>query len=336
MGALPWFYAFDHLPATVDGSGMVTGDGALDLQVIGGGSASRLVADTISGRSRTVYRTHRGACYIAKNVPAGTQFTIGGFIRLARDKDLIRWMVGGDEKLLLTHAAGALQLMRGATVLCTGPALALNIWTYIEVGLVLDATVGHCRVRINGVAEASMDLDAANTSNVAGDVTSIMYGHTWGNVDHNMNLSDLYIREELEFYGPIQLRLLNLDSDIAVDWVPDSGATNYTQAQLPVNVASYLDSDTLSDVDENGVEDLPASANSIIAVVRVSVSEAPDGGAPQIKHGLKRGATAEYGTERTVGVGGVRSQLTVFGTQPNSDPWSLVAVDEIVSLRESA
>jgi len=336
MSALPWFYAYDHLPATVAGGAMAPGDGALDALVNGVGGISPLASDTISGRSRTVLETHRLASYVQKAVPAGTQFTVGCFLKIARNKDLIRWLVGSTEKLLLTHDAGSLQVKRGATVLCTGSTLATGTWYYIEIALVLDATVGYCRVRINGAAEASMDLDDANTSNTAGDVTNIRFGHAAGSLDTNVRWSDHYIREELEFYGPLQLRLLNLVSDVSADWTPDSGATNYTQAQLPAVMTSYLDSDTLDDVDENGVEDLPAGVNSIIAVARVSVSEAPDGGAPQIKHGLKRGVTEDYGDERTVGVGGARSQLTVFETQPNDDPWSIAAVDEIVSLRKSA
>jgi len=327
MLTLPWYMAFGHLPTT--SANYALGHNAL------ASVSNAYVESSFGGRRALVSRlTTTGGFTVT--LPTSTTYAIGFYYRTSwvTDPEVFDLRAGSTVRFRLALDTGKVKVYSdaGATLLGTGTAtLSVDTWTYIEVAVTFHGSNASVLVHVNGVA----DIDVSGVAMAGTGVDTARWWRAGGSTGY-AGWTNLYVRDEATLHGPIEMTRLNLDSDVAVDWDPDSGATNYTQVQLPAVATSYLDSDTLGDVDENGVGDLPAGVNSIIAVCRVSMAEAPDGGAPQIRHGLKRGTDEEYGTERSVGVGGPRTQLTVFGTQPNGDPWSVAAVDELVSLRKSA
>jgi hypothetical protein len=180
--------------------------------------------------------------------------------------------------------------------------------------------------------------EGVDTKDTAGDLATMWLRGVGGLTSTYTYFTDIYYEEiaaKANRLGPIRGRLLNATSDVSVDWTPDSGSDNYTQVQMPVGTGSYVDSDTLDDVDEYGLADLPSGVNSILGVTRITVGEAPDGGAPQISHGIKRGSTELYGVERNVGMGVPATQATHFATQPDLSPWTVAAVNDLVLLRKA-
>jgi len=239
---------------------------------------------------------------------------------------------------LFVNASGLVEVRRGTTVLGTSTTAVLgaNTESYVELCVLFDGTSGAFVLQVNGAEEAS--ASAVNTADVAVGTGCTRLDLMGANsTTGHFGYTDLYVRERADievpgFLGPIIGHLINPTSDISVDWTPDSGADNYARVQTPAATGSYIDSDTVDEVDEYGLASLPAGVNNVLAVSRVSVSEAPDGGAPQISHGIKRGATEKYGAGLTVGVGGVLTQMTHFDTQPDDSSWSVAAVNELVSL----
>jgi len=337
--AFEWKMAFDHLPTGADGRIWSVGEGAI--------AAHSSTNNEVFSRDLGTFGVRRcmglaDNAYMSVGVDPGLQFTVGMFFSPALRwagalRHLLLFMVGGTEKvsLRLSPATGTFDVRRGSTTVATSAgALISQGSNYVEFTVYMHASEGSFALRVNGVEVFSGGNDL-NLSNTAGDVDSIRFHNPVDYSPNNLDFTDLYIRDGGEFLGPIKGSLLNPTSDVSVDWTPDSGATNYTQVQAPAATASYADSDTVDDEDEYGLADLPAGINSIISVTRVTVGEAPDGGAPQISHGIKRGATELYGVERTVGVGGPRTQATHFGTQPDLSPWSVAAVNDLVLLRKA-
>jgi hypothetical protein len=321
--AFEWFMSPAHLPLGTTSPFWAVGDGAL-AGVYGSGLS---IADQDGRRS---LRGDTSSGYIFA-VPGLSEFRMGGRWRhQIRDQTLIGFRNVANSELLNVYltSAGGLNVRRDTTVLASyaGP-LSTGVWYYMEVHVVFHGSAGSVTMKIDGVEVLS--ATGLDTLAVAGPCEFVrLHGGNFG------FWADLYANDRGAFLGPLEFRRLDPTSDIATAWAPDSGTANFSRVAGVAATSSYVESNTVDDTDEYGVENVPVGVNSIIAVVRYSVSEAPEGGAPQIAQGLKRGATEKYVTdpERTVGVGGPRTQLTPHLTQPNGSPWSVAAADEINSL----
>jgi hypothetical protein len=339
--AFEWFMAFDHLPATATGRAMAVGDGALTTAF-----ASSGVTLYDYGGIRRLRTLEGNNSAWTKNVPNltelvfGVRFVVDGGSEFNTARAVIGFYNGSTLLLnLYRNTNHTWDVRRGTTTLASDIfSLGLNVDAYIEISAKIDATAGDYTIRLHtglGMTEAS--ASGVNTGNAV--ITSIQGGPRFYSNGSGTSYTYMYARErpesQLGFYGPIVMRRLDIDSDISTDWVPDTGSVNYSRLTGVVDTASYVTSDTLDDTDEYGIADLPTGINSIISVVRYNVSEAPDGGSPQVAQGLKRGTTEKYVTnpERMVGVSASpATQLTPHMTQPDGSPWSVAAVDDISAL----
>jgi hypothetical protein len=172
-----------------------------------------------------------------------------------------------------------------------GRASAAGSNQYYELAVVFDDTDGAFVLRAHGVSGteevSASGINNANAAVGAGCVRLDLRGSN--STSASMGYTDLYVRERADiespgFHGPIELRLLDFEADVATDWTPDSGTDNYARisgAQREA-LASYIETNTLGDKDRYELGDLPAELNSIIAVIPVAVGLAPSGGAPQV------------------------------------------------------
>jgi hypothetical protein len=332
-----YFYTFDHLPTGTTGRDWAQGDGA--LEAVNTNSVTQVYA--VGHRWLGGNFNAQPLCRIA--VPDLEELVVGFLWRRNDTNDStpapfveLRNVANAMQLNLFRNGTDIL-VRRGGTTLHTVSGFTFNPDTnyYVELSCRIGDTEGDWVLRINGEELASGSSENTGT----GLIRAIQFNVKGATVTRGY-FSRIYIRERPEgqdgFYGPLAFSLLNPTADVVADWVPDSGVDNYARVQAPADSGSYVESDTVGDVDEYELADLPSGANSIVAMVRVSVSFAPLGGAPQIEHGFKRGATEAYGVERTVGVGGGRSQATAFVTQPNGSPWSVAAAEEVTILRRSA
>jgi hypothetical protein len=341
--AADFFFSPEHIPNGTSTAirDMALGDGALEAWAQSAGTTHGVA--TVDGRKwlNASTWTLGGNWWSApvRGTPL-TVLTVGMRVIYGgtRDEYLFRFMNPTNGTILDLHctAAGVLTLRRGATVLATGTTtLSALQEIYLELEVTLDATVGAFKLVQNG-SEVLMEGSGENTQNNTGGCARIRMSGGGQTTGDNAYIRDIYIKPGGGFYGPVVVRKLDLDADISTEWTPDSGTENYSRLTGVNSAASYVESETLGDTDVYGVEDLPAGINSIIAVVPFTVGVAPDGGAPQVKLGLVRGADTAAGEERTVGVGGARTQQVAHMTQPNTTPWSIAAVNEIRMRMESA
>jgi hypothetical protein len=314
--SLPWFFAYDHISAGQPTQAV--GDGGLTSQ-----PQSIALNSTINRRVAEdgQYADH------AKSIPATDRIAFG--IRLSSIGEL-RFRAGGLSTNIVTvrQSSGNLQVNINGTNHSTVVPIPSE-WFYVEVFIYSHATEGQVIVRFNGTEAFNM-----TNVNTRGSATS---GITQVRIHWNSS-TDLYIREApLEgspFYGPIILRYLRPVSDDTAVWTPTgSGTGNWgrvADATGHDGNTSYVETNTLGNEDVYNMADLPAGVNSIIAVVPVTVSTAPSGGAPQVELGLTTGAgTVSTGT-RTVGVSNYQTQMGAAQTEkPGGGGWSIAAVDEL-------
>jgi hypothetical protein len=324
-----------------------TGGAILNGQVGQGGFDAHNVLEVVAAGAGELGIRAAGTSVVdvwRKNVPDLSEITLG-----------TRWLWqtgGANSKLIFAlyngntlglnvrmTTDGVVAVLRGGTLLADNVAeLNANTRYWVELSAKIDGTEGDWTLRIDGVeigSGSSENTGSAAIDNVRGRAD----GGTAGIGNARGWWGTLYIRErpalEDGFLGPLVPTVLDPDSDVAVDWTPSTGTDNYALVGTPLDIGTYVDSDTATDVDEYTAEDLGAGVNSVVAVLRFSVSEAPNGGSPQIAHGIKRGSTEVYGDERVVGVGGRRYNVTQFETQPNAAPWSVAAVNELRILRKA-
>lgn len=327
--SLPWFYAVDHLPSGAAGKPMILGDGALTS---GGENPSN---DTTLGR---VVLQSAGA--MTKSVAASPRMTIGARVRLSNvstNLEFLRFSNANGVLLNLFRNGGVIEVRRGATVLAATTVILDTSWQYVEFSALFHATAGEFELRSNGqVIVATAGVNTANVA-VSMGATAVEYR---GSSTPVSNWTDLYIRDDDTFHGPIKLTRLTLESDIEANWTRNAGTSNFGRLIETGSDGNttYIESNILANADEYGVENLPQGVNSIIAVVPFAVSTAPNGGAPQIDLRTRVGAGGPLSASdpATVGVSTYQTQTRPQALAPDGSNWSIAKVNDLQLRIEAA
>jgi hypothetical protein len=340
--SLPWYFDFNHLPTGTDGRIYAIGDNAITSF---SSTSTEVVTDANIGpvERRVINLVNTSTMTVA--VPAGTEFAVGFRMNIPGNfsggEVLLNFMVGASVKLnLYLNSDRTISVRRSSTVLGTSTA-AVNRPTgsYVEIATVMDDTVGTFELAIDGVVDEGASGTGLDTSNAAGDVTSIQFRAASSFNPSRINFADLYIRGVAERHGPIYLRPLLPTADVQEQFTPSAGSDNYAlvaDSSGSDGASTYIESSTLGHRDIYTMENLPAGVNSIIAVVAVTVAIAPDGGAPLIAAGVRVGEDVALGAGRAIGTSAYASQATVLTTQPNAQAWSISAVNSAELVVEAA
>jgi hypothetical protein len=322
------YIAFDHLP--VDANAQAVGEGA--LASVSSTNPSTVGVALFGGR-RWMRCNSSGSYDEAvpplKDLVAGQRAAVfSATAAMAMD---FRTAAGASIVSLYRATGNLLEVRQGASVL--GRATRdLSVERYIEM-----------RVRLSGAGADSVHLRVDGTDELI--LTGLNLGSTPISAVRRgsaLYTTDCCIREApaegSPFYGPILMRLLRPVADVSTQWARNGGTSNAGRLADPNGSdfdATYVESQTLGEIDEYTLEQLPPDVNSIIAVVDFSVSTAPAGGAPQIRRSLQTSAGTVAGPEQTVGVGGWRTQMHVRPEKPGGGGWSRASVNELHLLRES-
>jgi hypothetical protein len=336
----PWFYAFDHL--AVGDHQPCMGDGAID-QIQGNTHSAvqtrsgsrrwwRVWSESSSFNGNNEMRLFRAVDHrfvLGIRIVDGTTYT-------HTQRILGTLTAGGGLLLNLAQSGGQLLVRRGTTVLETIPIDIRGVESYVELVGFVDDTDGVWEVWRDGV-----QIGGGTGDTGTGDIGQLEWGAGNRREPAIGFMTDFYYKpwaseSEPAPYGPIILRWLDPEDDVAVDWEPSDGTgPNAPLVPAPRNAATYLDSETVGDTDEYTLGDVPEGVNALIALVRITVGSAPEGGAPQIRHGIRDGASLGWGGSRTIGTQLARTQATMFKERPGGGPWTVAAVDAANILRES-
>jgi len=325
--SLPILIAFDHLPSSQAGAQMAIGPGGFT------NISNNADVEITAGKYLRLYWIPG---YIARfEFPAVVQITLG--VRcytssLNANGTFFSFLASsaGGELLHLDCATGPIRLYRGATLLATGSTVVTDgVGRYLEIQVVFHATAGSVVIRLDGQepGDEEIAITGINTLNGQASCGAAQFEAT-GN-QQNYGFRDIYVREELEFWGSLVPRRLKPTSDVLQQWDPDSGTDHYARvadASGSDGASSYISTQTLDEEDEFGTEDLPAGVNSIVAVTVGSIGDAPSGGNPLVSPTVRQNSVQAVGEAQSLNQY-MRQQQSTFLTAPDASAWTEAKVN---------
>ena len=189
----------------------------------------------------------------------------------------------------------------GSTTLATAPNfISVGSWHYLELEVSIGSS-GYANLYVDGLLQASF---TGNTG--SGTITSIGLG-LFGAQDYqhtiNHSYDDVYVSNVATRYGERRVQTQVVTSDVAVQFTPSTGSTNYNLIDtLPVpasptanvfaSVAGYQDLYTVAPL---------ANSPSTVSCVQIRVCAAKDNSATKtIAPVMKSGSTTTVGTTYAV------------------------------------
>ena len=336
--AVVFVEGFDHISAAQSTS--KGWSAALNAVVAGrlGGQACRTASTGLAGPSHALPSSY-------SSVIAGFAFQSSG---IAATVDFFALRSGGTNvvrlRLSLVSGSNVLQVLNAAgTVLATGttPILA-SVWYYIEVKVVVSATVGTVEVRLNGLGTTEASATGVNTG--ASNVDTIILGSlisTAGIFD------DMYVCDTSgsaptnDFLGDYRVETLITTAEGAnTAWTANTG----TKAGAVDDATSY-DSDTTYILDSTPgdretftIASLAVGTGTVFAVQTNLVARKDDAGARTIAPVIRTGGVNYDGTT-TAGLSTSYLDYTQLYDRldPAGSAWSIATVNAMeVGVKEVA
>ena len=230
-------------------------------------------------------------------------------------------------------ADGTLQLRSGnANVIgVTTRGLDVKKWYYIEISVTLSGSTpiqAAVEVRINGQVQASGSGTTGfnSTDNLSGDATGNFHQFSGiPGVGNGSYFDDLYIKNTVGYYGDVRIIALypNGEGD-TLDWTPSTGTTHYTMVNShPLDLTTWLDDKTPTDIDTWNWQDCPGFSGSIPAVNISMDARKDDEGTKSFK--IVVGNTGSEAQSDEYFVGAVYPEYYEFGMEldPGTGlPWT--------------
>lgn len=193
------------------------------------------------------------------------------------------------------------KLGNGGTLLCTSSvAITTNVWTYIELGVVINAVTGSITLKQNGVTTATFSGNTRSTANT--NVQFIYLGNVNGGTTAGANHSfdDFYLCNASgavnnTFLGDIRVFGI-LPNAVGTNtvWTRVGGAASNWQSvneHPPDGDTTAVQSSTINQIDTYNYTDLPSNTSSVIAVASYFSSRKNDAGARVITTRVRSAGT---------------------------------------------
>lgn len=221
----------------------------------------------------------------------------------------------------------------GANLLgkATRRPISSTVFAYVECEVVRHATAGQVRVWIDN--DQVLNLTGLNTG--ASDFNgygmsgtgSLSNGQLYGVWD------DLYVCDTAERLGPARIETLSPTSDVTREFVPNTGANNYSRvAEQPTDLDSSFVS-TATDLATDGYRFSTLLTNplKIHSVAAVLVARTDDVTPRIIRSVTKSGANTANGPQDILTADYQRTQAIMPNAIGGTTPWTKAAVDALIS-----
>tara|TARA_B100000678_G_scaffold289414_1_gene299912 strand:- start:12356 stop:13384 length:1029 start_codon:yes stop_codon:yes gene_type:complete len=214
-----------------------------------------------------------------------------------------------------------------------GPVFVAGTWHHIEMKV--DFTAGDIEVRVEGVPVIELTGKDIGT----GPCAQVAFGNQNG-VGQIQSPQWIFYKdfviwdgqgsENNDFFGNVQVYMLDLVSDIVMPWTPSTGTTGWNLLdESPANDADYISADdTPPAACQFGLSDLPEDVTSIRGIKTFIRARKTDGGDGNLQVSMNSDGTDGNGNDRPITT--IYTYWTdVFPLDPATDlPWTRFAVNE--------
>jgi len=270
--------------------------------------------------------------------------------------DIVSFIEGTTPQITLsTGSQGQLQFYSGSTILAqTQPFfLRTNAWYYLEVFVNISLTGGSFILRIG--EQTILQVINANTQQSSNAYTNIIQFTVANAINGNQqSIDDLYVLNNVgtknnTFLGEQKVITSNVNSDYSVQFLRNSGITNYGQLLTDDSDVSYNSSNNIGDKDLFGIVPLTLTpnnfgefytGNNITATRMVVVARKNDVGFRNIGLVMDSGPTENVFPFSVSSAGNsvffipllptYESSSTIFENDPNTNAsWTKTAVNAV-------
>lgn len=186
--------------------------------------------------------------------------------------------------------------------------LTASAWHHIEAKVLFNAATGTLEIRVNGqvvllLGPINTVYSAANCQNVCLSKRCSGTANGGGVYWKDWVVWDTAGTVNNDFFGTCQVGYFPVDSDVALNWTPSSGALGYPMMDEygPPNDADYTSATVAqTNTSEYGVPSLPADVTSVRGMMLMARAQKSDGGDCQIQAGIKSSGNVALGTDRPI------------------------------------
>lgn len=207
--------------------------------------------------------------------------------------------------------------------------LSAGQWGYLEMEIVLSATVGRVTLYLNGTQV--LNLTGVNNVNGALVTADRFTLNHFGDGFYYL-MDDLYILDTAAKIGECRIETLRPSGDNTKVFTPDSGTTNYNRVNetLVDGDTSYVQAAAVGNRDLYGITALSSTPANIYAVNVVSFARKTDATARQLNNSIKSGTTDSDGANLTLLSAYGRLDRIIPNDPNTSAAWSPPAVNALL------
>jgi hypothetical protein len=181
------------------------------------------------------------------------------------------------------------------TVLATGTrTVSAGAWHYVEGKVKIHASTGYVEIKLDGMEEISMTTSLDTTNTAANGASVIALGMSDSTGGTTVSIDDFYLFDNagngMSYMGDIRvLDLVPTSDGASSDFTPSTGVDNYaTVDELPPVDSDYVYSNVIGHKDTYGLQNLPANAAAVFAVMYVTRSFKTDAGARTLRNVMRQ------------------------------------------------
>lgn len=241
------------------------------------------------------------------------------------------WSTSADLFYIKVAIGGAIQAIRGSTVLATSVnTLTTGGWNYIEVYYYPDNSAGVCTVRVNGAEWLTCSGDTRNNDNIMAAVRLVNTTPIGVNVQFDdlvINDTDGSVNNSWTGQQKLYLAIPNASGD-ATDLTASAGNNWEAVNEAPPDTSSYVYSSTATEKDLYNVDD-PLAGTETLGSVTVNIVAKLDSGSGNLATTIKAGTTEDDGADIALTENWTWYQQTWNVNPDDSAAWEPADIDAL-------
>ncbi len=234
---------------------------------------------------------------------------------------------------------GSIRIERNGTLLGTTAPNAIQMfeYSYLEVQVLISATVGTIEVRINGSATAALHVTGLNTQGSGTGDTTVTAIRVVGQSNYIVYIDDLYALDDTgatnnTFLGDTHVEYLHpVAAGAHQDWSVVGLPTHWqavSDGAFPDDDTSYIATTTVNAIDTEIYQQTGLPAGTIFGVQIGLYARKTDSGLRSCAPVVRQGGNDFVGTSQAPSATSYRYMLQIYETDPaTSAAWTIADVN---------